>query len=52
MLSRRDLFKAAPAVAIAATAASCTTISESAPGSAGIKDLTHELHHDFPTYFG
>ena len=52
MMSRRDLFKAAPAVAIAATAASCTTISKSAPGSSGIEDLTHELHHDFPTYFG
>ena len=51
MLSRRDLFKAAPAVAIAA-AASTTTAPALAAGASSVADLTHELHHDFPTYFG
>ena len=51
MLSRRDLFKAAPAVAVAAAATSFTAPALAA-GAASVADLTHELHHDFPTYFG
>ena len=51
MLSRRDLFKAAPAVAVAA-AATATAAPALAAGHTGVMDLTHELHHDFPTYFG
>jgi len=51
MLSRRDLFRAAPAVA--ATAALGTG---AAPAFAAqprrVVDLTYELHHDFPTYLG
>ncbi len=50
MLSRRDLFKAAPAVAVAA--ATATAALPALAGHGGIADLTHELHHDFPTYFG
>ena len=53
MLSRRDLFKAAPAVAVAAAAtATATDAPALAFGYFSIADLTHELHHDFPTYFG
>jgi kynurenine formamidase len=51
MLSRRDLFKAAPAVAVAA-AATATAAPVLAAGARAVEDLTHELHHDFPTYFG
>ncbi len=51
MLSRRDLFKAAPAVAAAAAAASFTAPALAA-GAASVADLTHDLHQDFPTYFG
>ena len=51
MLSRRDLFKAAPAVAVAA-AASGVAAPALAAGHSAVADLTHELHHDFPTYFG
>jgi kynurenine formamidase len=51
MLSRRDLFKAAPAVAVAA-AATATAAPVLAAGARTVEDLTHELHHDFPTYFG
>ena len=51
MLSRRDLFKAAPAVAAAAVAtASATPVL--AAGARTVEDLTHELHEGFPTYFG
>jgi kynurenine formamidase len=53
MLSRRHLFKGAAAVA-AATAA--TAVAGAGPAvaasHAGPTDLTHELHHDFPTYTG
>jgi kynurenine formamidase len=51
MLSRRDLFKAAPAVAVVAATAGIATPALAA-GHSGVADLTHELHHDFPTYFG
>ena len=51
MLSRRDLFKAAPAIAIAAATTAVATASLAA-GASSIADMTHELHPDFPTYFG
>lgn len=53
MLSRRHLFKGAAAAA-AVTAASAVAGSGPAVAAshAGPTDLTHELHHDFPTYFG
>jgi kynurenine formamidase len=51
MLNRRDLFKVAPAVAVAA-AATATAAPALGAGARMVKDLTHELHHDFPTYFG
>jgi kynurenine formamidase len=51
MLSRRDLLRAAPAAMLAATAPGALTPAL-AQGAKKIEDLTHELHHDFPTYFG
>lgn len=50
MLSRRDLFRAAPA--LAAGAALATTTAPAVADAHSVADLTHELHHDFPTYFG
>jgi kynurenine formamidase len=50
MLSRRDLFRAAPAVA--AVAATGFAVPARAAGAGSVADLTHELHQDFPTYFG
>jgi kynurenine formamidase len=53
MLSRRHLFTGAAAVAATAAAASVVNTAPAiAAGHGGPKDLTHELHHDFPTYFG
>lgn len=51
MLSRRDLLKAGPAAAVATMAAGAATPALAA-GAQKLVDLTHELHHDFPTYFG
>lgn len=51
MLSRRDILRAAPAAALAGVA-SGTLTPALAQGAKRIVDLTHELHHDFPTYFG
>jgi kynurenine formamidase len=51
MLSRRDLFRAAPAMAIAA-AATATAAPVLAAGARTVEDLTHEVHEGFPTYFG
>jgi len=53
MLSRRDIFRtgvAAAAAGVVATAASAP--SALAAGASQVQDMTHELHHDFPTYFG
>jgi kynurenine formamidase len=51
MLSRRDLFRAAPAVAAgAALGTSALPAMAASPGR--VEDLTHELYPDFPTYFG
>lgn len=52
MLSRRSFLAAAPA-AMAATAVGTAAMTPAlAAGAATVEDLTHELHHDFPTYFG
>ncbi len=57
MLSRRDFFKSSAAVGAAATAAATGSgLLTSSPALAGghgsVMDMTHELHEDFPTYFG
>lgn len=53
MLSRRGLFRAAAAVAAASAvpAVVSPTVAEAAE-PASVIDLTHELHEDFPTFFG
>lgn len=51
MLSRRDLLKAAPAAALGAAAAGSVTPALAA-GHSRVVDLTHELYHEFPHYFG
>ena len=52
MLSRRDLFKtgAAGTAAVAATAIGPSPVI--AAGHSRVEDMTHELHENFPTYFG
>ena len=53
MLSRRDLFKgAAVAGAAAAIGTSVAKPVQAASHGSGPMDMTHTLHHDFPTYFG
>lgn len=53
MLSRRDLFKAAGVATAAAGLASTSAITPSlADGTGRVEDMTHELYHEFPTYFG
>lgn len=57
MLSRRDLFKAA---GVGAAAAAMTSAAPSvmpgtramAAGHGSVADMTHELHEEFPTFFG
>lgn len=52
MLSRRDFFRAsAGAGAAAAIAAPQPLFAQESPPSRA-EDLTHELHEDFPTFFG
>lgn len=52
-LSRRDLFKTgAGAMAVGALASTVAAPSALAGGHGAVEDMTHELHHDFPTYFG
>jgi kynurenine formamidase len=50
MLSRRDLFAAAPAVVAAATVALAPPAL--AQGARRIVDMTHTLSPEFPTFFG
>lgn len=51
MLSRRDLFRMAPAAAALATVgAAPVALAHATPGT--VHDLTHTLSADFPTYFG
>ncbi len=53
MLSRRSFFKAA-AVGTASLAAASVGAAPPAlaQGHSSVTDLTHELHEDFPTFFG
>lgn len=50
MLSRRDLFKAAPALAAAPAVFAAAPALAQAPSR--VVDMTHTLTPDFPTYFG
>ncbi len=52
MLSRRSLFKGGVAAAAAVTVAAAPQplFAQGLPGKA--EDLTHELHENFPTFFG
>ncbi len=53
MLSRHDLFRAGAAGAAAVAVGSAVTGTPAiAAGHSLAEDLTHELHTDFPTYFG
>ena len=55
MWSRRDLFRGTAAIAAAAAATVAGTAAAPTALAAGhgrIEDMTHELHPDFPTYFG
>ncbi len=57
MLSRRDLFRKTAATAVAGVVGgTAAAISSSTPvmaaGASKVEDMTHELHEDFPTYFG
>jgi kynurenine formamidase len=52
MLSRRNLFKTAAAGAAAASVGANMAAPALADNHGKVADLTHELHEDFPTYFG
>lgn len=53
MLSRRDLFKgAAMAGAAAAIGTAGARPAQAGSHGGGATDMTHTIHHDFPTYFG
>ncbi len=54
MLDRRSFFKVGAMGAAAAAVTGCTTAGTKGMmmGHDEVTDMTHELHHDFPTYFG
>lgn len=53
MLSRRDLFRGtAAATAVAAAGVATSGMPALAQAPTRFVDLTHELHEDFPTFFG
>jgi len=56
MLSRRNFLKGATTVTAAASAAAtgfaATALPASAASHGSVSDMTHELHEDFPTFFG
>jgi kynurenine formamidase len=54
MLSRRDLFRSAAVggATIAAASIGLPIFPASAQNARSVEDMTHELHPDFPTYFG
>ena len=53
MLSRRSFFRAAAAGAATVAAASSGSLSPAlAQAPSKVTDLTHELHEEFPTFFG
>ena len=51
MLSRRNFFKASSVAAVAASTAALGTTALAA-GHGAVEDMTHELHENFPSYFG
>lgn len=51
MLSRRDIFRAAP-LAAAAVAGFSAAPAALAQGASRVQDMTHAYDADFPTYFG
>jgi hypothetical protein len=55
MLNRRSFFRGAAAAAatVGSIAAPAQALAPTvAVSTSGVRDLTHELHPDFPTYFG
>ncbi len=52
MLSRRDVFRAAPAAAAATVVGFGAAPAALAQGHGRVEDMTHTLSEDFPTYFG
>lgn len=52
MVSRRSLLRAGLNIGAGAAAASAIAPAALAAGEGKLADLTHELHEDFPTYFG
>jgi kynurenine formamidase len=54
MLDRRGFLKVGALGAAAETVGGCTTAATKGMmgGHQAVTDMTHELHHDFPTYFG
>ncbi|MEZ5881095.1 MAG: cyclase family protein [Nitratireductor sp.] len=56
MLSRRNFLKGATTAAAAAGAAAsgfaATALPATAASHGSVSDMTHELHEDFPTFFG
>ncbi|MEO1161378.1 MAG: cyclase family protein, partial [Pseudomonadota bacterium] len=52
MLSRRALFQTAAAGVAAAAVTAPMSAPALADGHGKVEDMTHELHEDFPTYFG
>jgi kynurenine formamidase len=52
MLSRRGFFKATAAAAVGTYAVAAAAPPSLAAGATKLVDMTHELHENFPTYFG
>ena len=52
MLNRRDLFRTAAGVAATAAVGSAVAASPARAAGHSVTDMTHELYHEFPTYFG
>ncbi|SFI36814.1 cyclase family protein [Jannaschia pohangensis] len=52
MLSRRDLFRGGLAAGVAGVAATVTGTAALADGHGSIRDMTHTLSENFPTFFG
>lgn len=50
--ARRDFLKRAAIGATVAAGAGAVATPSLAQGASSVEDLTHELHPDFPTYFG
>lgn len=52
MLSRRQFFKGAALAAAGGFAATAVAPPSLAQGASRVEDMTHELHEEFPTFFG